>query len=205
VPPGQCNRLNKPFIQQRAIGQIGEKVVLGQMGHFFRQFPRGGDIVENQHCAGDFAVPVVNGGGRVFDPGLGAIATDQHNAGSHGHYPVFRECHFRRILCGLSGKTVEDMEHFGKRPAHCLLLQPPGHLLRDHIHISDVARHVGGEYRVADGVERDRARSCSANNAASADLRADMSWTWQMKYRGALFPSRTSDILKNTWTLRPSL
>ena len=61
VPTSQRGRLNKPFIQQHPVRQIGEGVVVGQMGHFFRQFPRAGDIVENQHCAGYLTVAVVNG------------------------------------------------------------------------------------------------------------------------------------------------
>src|ERR1035438_10257757 len=45
------------------------------------------------------------------------------------------------------------MEHLGKRPAGCFLGGPSGHHFGDLIEIGDVARDVGADYRISDGVK----------------------------------------------------
>src|SRR5579863_9527177 len=67
VTPREHNRLGKPVVQQHSVWQIGEKVMLRQMGHFLSHATRRAHVVENHHGAGYSPQPVVDGCGGILD------------------------------------------------------------------------------------------------------------------------------------------
>jgi hypothetical protein len=66
IAPGERDGLVNAVIQQQAIGQIGEKIVLGLMGEFEGLDSRCTQIVKDGNHAGDVSVTVADPGGTTF-------------------------------------------------------------------------------------------------------------------------------------------
>ena len=77
VAAGQCDRLGQPVVQQHAVRQIGQEVVLRQMDGLQRQRARHAHVVEHDDGADHLPAAIVNGRGGVFDGRLDAVAPDQ--------------------------------------------------------------------------------------------------------------------------------
>ncbi len=56
APLGRSDRLSDAVVQQRAVGQIGQKIMLGQMGHFGDHRLGRGDVVEDHDRPGQPSV-----------------------------------------------------------------------------------------------------------------------------------------------------
>ena len=98
VTAAERYRLGKPVSQQQPVRQAGEKVVLCLVGHSERKGSRVADIVENQYRTNDLAVPVVDGCGRIFDPGLIPIAPDKHTMDVQAHDLVLLYRMLRQVV-----------------------------------------------------------------------------------------------------------
>jgi hypothetical protein len=59
---GQDDRLANPVVEEHAIGQTGQKVVLGRMGHLQRHRPGRADVAENDYRSARLPFTVVDGG-----------------------------------------------------------------------------------------------------------------------------------------------
>jgi len=153
----------EPIGQQQPVGQAGEDVVLRQVGHAQRQGASRAHVVEHDHRADHSSMPVMHGGGSVFDCGLAPIAADQQAVLAYAGVGVASHRQCQRITNGLAGVRVDDLHHFLQRPAGRLRRRPAGHALGDRIHVGDPAGQIGAEHGVPDRVEHDlRALLCPA-------------------------------------------
>ena len=118
---GQTDRLGQALGQQRAVRQVGEKIVLGQVGHFQGHCPRFTDVVEDNDRAGILAVPVVNGRSGILNRRLMTIAANQHAICGQPDGAVFLNGARCRIRGHLAGGAVNDVEYFGKWMAQGVL------------------------------------------------------------------------------------
>ena len=156
VAAGQGNRLGEPVVQQHAVRQIGQKVVLRQVDGLERDRPRGAHIMEHHDGADHLPAPIVDGGGGVFDGRLEPVAPDEQ--------AVRREADGAVELNGLppsgsepvrvwSPSMIWNTSASGRPNASCRgqPVMPFGH----GIEIGHVARDIDAEHGVADRVERD--------------------------------------------------
>ena len=67
MPVCRRHRLRQSVVQQHAIGQLGEKIVLGQIRHPERHRAGYTDVMENDHRARHLPAPVVNGSRSIFN------------------------------------------------------------------------------------------------------------------------------------------
>jgi hypothetical protein len=81
----QGNRVRDAVPKQRAIRQVGHRIVLRGVNHQFRHGPRGGDVVKDNHGTDDHAVTVVNGRGRIFYCGFIAVTPHEDAVASEAH------------------------------------------------------------------------------------------------------------------------
>ena len=95
----------------------------------------------------------MNRGGSVFDRRLAPIPADQQTVLAHTDSGVTLHRQGQRIPRGLTTVRVDDLQHFRQRPAGRLCSGPSGHALGDRVHIRDVARQVGAENGIPDGVK----------------------------------------------------
>ena len=155
VATGQGNCVLHAVAQQRPVRQIGEKIMPGQMRHPFPGLARGAYIVEHDYRARDVTCAVVDRGSRIFDDGFKTVAAQENAVRGQPHGLVFfnGQCHRigRDCACG----AVDNPKYIGKGTPRSILAGPTRHGLRDCIEVGDVARDVGAEYGVADGIERD--------------------------------------------------
>ena len=123
--------------------------------HPDRKGARVTDVVENQYRTDDPAVPVVDGGSRIFDLGLYPVAADKHTMHVQAHDLVLLHRLLSQVARGLARCPFDDIEDFGERTAGCVLPCPAGHFLGNPIEIGDVPERIRGEYGISDGIERD--------------------------------------------------
>jgi len=88
-------------------------------------------VVKHDHRASHPTVPVVNGGGGVFDCGLTPIAADQQTVLAHASDGIATHRQRQRIRDGFAGVRVDDPHHFPHRPAGGLRRRPARHALGD--------------------------------------------------------------------------
>ena len=69
--------MGNAIVQQQSVRQIGEKVVLGQIGHFEHHGLRLTHIVENHHGADNLSFPGMNRGGGIFNGRFTPIPPDE--------------------------------------------------------------------------------------------------------------------------------
>ena len=73
----QGDRLADAVVQQHAVGQAGQEVVLGRMGHLQRHRPGRADIAKHDHRADDLPCAIVDWRHRILDRNFGAVAPDR--------------------------------------------------------------------------------------------------------------------------------
>ena len=113
----QGDRLADPVVQEHSIGQAGQKVVLGRMGHLQRHRPGRAHVAENDDRSGSLPFTVVDGGDGVFDRNFKSVAPDEDTVRRQVHGSVLPDRHLHRIRDGFATRGVQDSENFGHRPA----------------------------------------------------------------------------------------
>ena len=113
----RSHRLRKPIIQQQAVGQVGQVVMMRQVRHPLRHRARLGDIVKNHHGAGHLASAIVNGRSGILYGGFNTVAPDQDAAPAQSHSFVLLHGNGHRIHGVFGICAVDNPEHLAKRPA----------------------------------------------------------------------------------------
>ena len=70
----QRNGLRQPVIEQEAIREPGQRIVLRQMSHLPRGLACGADIAKHNHRADESSCPIANGRRRILDGAFMAVA-----------------------------------------------------------------------------------------------------------------------------------
>ena len=153
APLGHGNRLADPVVEQHPVGQVGEKVMLGQIGHFQGRGLGIGNVVKDDDRTTELTIGIVNGRRGVFNRALPAIATNQDGAGGQLHFLVLLQHQLDGVAPRLTGGAIDDLHHHTDGLTPCVLALPAGQLLGRHIQVVDVAIHVGADHRIADRVE----------------------------------------------------
>ena len=115
VAARQRDRAREAIVQQQPVRQIGQRVVLGEVQHLQAALARHDDVAEHDHGAEHVALAIVNRRGRMLDRGLVAVAADEDVVALEADLLLVLDRQARRILRGLAGQAVGDVEHF--RPA----------------------------------------------------------------------------------------
>ena len=136
-----------------AVGQAGEGVVGGLPGQLAGHLPGRGDVMKHQHHANDPALAVTDRRGRVIDADLPAIARDQHGMVGQADHRVVAQADIDRIDGLLAGVFIDDAEHLVQGLSPGLLRRPAGQYLGHRVEIVDDAGGIGGDHRVADGMQ----------------------------------------------------
>ncbi len=112
------------------------------------------DVMEDQHGAAQTAAVVADGGGRVLDGTLRAVAGDQGRVVGQAHDDALAQGPEHRVLDRLPRPFVDDGKHFRQRPAERLMIEPrqrPGDIVEE----GDAPLAVGDDDAVADAGQRD--------------------------------------------------
>ena len=150
---GEGNRLGEPIAQQHAVGQVGQKVVLGQIDGPQRHRPHFAHVFEHDHRADHLSAAIVDGRRGVFDRRLEPVTPDEQAGRSQIDGSIELDRPAQRIPRRFAGRRVEDREHLRERPAQCLLTRPARHAFGHPVEIRHVAVDIGAEHGVADRVE----------------------------------------------------
>src|SRR5271166_5080208 len=78
VPLSGADRLVNPVVQQHAIGQTSQEVVLRRMSDLQRHGPGLADVAENDYRARSVPFSVVDGSDGVFDRNFKFITPDEN-------------------------------------------------------------------------------------------------------------------------------
>ncbi len=150
----QRDRTREAIVQQQAVRQVSERVVLGKVQHLQTPLAGHDDVAEDNNGAKDVALAIVNRRGRVFDGRLVAIAPDQDVVALQTDFLVVLDRQAGRILRVLPGQPIRHVEDLCQRSRECFRSGPAGQSLGLGIEIGDVALRVGRHHRVADRVQR---------------------------------------------------
>lgn len=153
ISTSQRNRLSDPVVQQYAIRQIGNSVVLSGVRHFERHSPRSGDIMENDHLAGDVACSVVDRSRGIFNEKFRPVAAQQDVVGCRGLGAVLRDA-APLAKSGLARIAIDNLNNFGQGPAGRFFVRPARHSLRDHVKKADISAGIRASNRIGNTVER---------------------------------------------------
>ena len=152
----QGDRLAYPVVQQHSIGQTGQEVVLGRVGHLERHRLGHTHIAENNYRSDNRSFPVVDRGDGVLDRNFNSVTLDQETVQWQMHGAVFSNCELRGICNGCAARSVDDSENFGHGPAFRFFVRPVRHSFCNEIEVGDIPRNVRTNNGVADGIERDQ-------------------------------------------------
>ena len=155
VAPGQGDRLGDAVVQQRPIRKAGKKIVLCQMPHSGGQGHRVGNIPEHHHGADELTVPVVDGGGRVFDWNALAMAGHENGVAAQVQGLVAMQDMVDGIGDRVPAAGVDEREDVGDRQSPRFGAGPATHRLGRGVQIIHTPRHVDRDDGVGDGIERD--------------------------------------------------
>jgi hypothetical protein len=147
------DRLLDAVVEQGAIGQIGEHVVLSEMRHFLRHRTFATHVTEHDDGAGDLTVGPVNRGRGIFDEQLRTISSDQQPIGQRNRLPGSHR-QSRRVGGSGPARGVNDLEDLYKRQAGGVSLRPPGESLRRGVQIDHPAIRVRADDPVRNRVQR---------------------------------------------------
>ncbi len=101
----------QPVIQEHAVRQPGQKVVLREMGHPERHRARLAHVAENYHGAGDLTAPVVNGGASILNGGLMPVAADQSAMRAQADGRVMEHRHCKRVQSRVAAITIYEPQY----------------------------------------------------------------------------------------------
>ena len=156
LPASQGNRLIDPVVEQQAIGQIRNKIVLRGIRHLVRHGPRRAHIMENDHRSDDAACSVMDGGSGIFNRGFKSIATDEDAIYDQSHPPILFDGYLHRVPSDFARGAVNNSEDFGEGLACGFFAAPTGHGLCNEIEIGDFAGHVAADNGITNRVEGDQ-------------------------------------------------
>src|SRR5271168_4952010 len=77
VPGSQSDGLIHTVIEEHAIGQTSQKVVLRGMGHLQGHSPGGAHVAKNDYRSRGDSFPVVDGGDGVLNRNFKSVAPDE--------------------------------------------------------------------------------------------------------------------------------
>ncbi len=117
--------------------------------------PAFGDVSEDQHDTGDFALVVADRGGTVVDGSFRAVLGDEQAVVRQPDDHALPQGSDGGTLDRLAALFVDDAEHAVERLARRLFLRPAGQGLGDRVQERDPPVGVGGDHRIADAGERD--------------------------------------------------
>ena len=139
----QGNRLSDPVVEQQAIGQICDSIVVRGVRHFKRHGPRCAHVVKNDHSSDHAACPVMDRRGGIFNGGFKSVAADENAIRGESDRFVLFDGHLHGIASGLVRAAVNNSEDFGQRFASGFFTEPPGHLFCNDIQIRDIPGNIG--------------------------------------------------------------
>ena len=155
VAVSERQSLRQAVVQQQAVGQVGQAIVLSQIGHSQGRFANRAHVVKDHDGTGDLSMTVVYGCRRVFDRQFVSVTADQRAIWRQTHRFVFSngECH--GVARWLARSAVDDSEYFLEWMACSLLLRPAGQSFGNDIEIGYAACHVSAYDRIANRIEGD--------------------------------------------------
>src|ERR1700735_1409580 len=153
---GQRNRLADPIVEQEAIRQTGNSVVLSVVGHFKRHRASRAHIVKNDNSSNDTAFPVGYRRGGSFNRAFKSVAPNKNTIRSESDGTVLLNRHFHRISSSFARSAVNDLEDFAKRLTSSVFALPASQLFRHEIEIRNVSGNIRTENGIANGIEGDQ-------------------------------------------------
>ena len=148
---GEHDGLRQPVDQQHPVRQVGEEIMLRQIGHLARQFARLADVAKDDHHADGLAACIVDRRHRIFDRYFGVVAPDQDRVACDALARALAQGQFQRQqLHGVAWLLLDNVEHLPQRLAKCFLTRPAGHQFGACVEIQDLAGGVGAQHGVAD-------------------------------------------------------
>ena len=148
--PRVGQRLGQVILQLAAVGQAGERVVLGQVHQLEREGARFADVMEYQHAADHVAGVVVDRRGGILHRRVEAVPMAQQGAAGQVGDGVVVDRGAQRVGHRPAVDGVEQLEHRFHRQALRLGAAPAGHCLGDRVERADARLRVGDDDRVAD-------------------------------------------------------
>ena len=115
-----------------------------------------GHVLEHHDHAQGPAVLVHDGRGAVGDLVFGAVPRDQGGVVGQADHHALAQDPAHRMLGGLAGECVDDVEDLDHGVAQGLAAAPAGHALGDRVHARDQSLQIGHQDRVADRVQGHR-------------------------------------------------
>ena len=155
VTPRQRDRLADPVVQERTIGQTGQKVVLGRMSHLPRHRPGRAHVAEHNDRSSSPPFTIIDRGSGVFDGNFKSVTPDENTIRRQVNDSILLNCHHHRIRDIFVTSGVLDSYNFGHWPACRLLPRPASHVFRNDIEEGDVSRDVRANNGLSNAVERD--------------------------------------------------
>ena len=152
---GHGDRAGKVVMQLAAVGQAGQRIVLGEVDQLQRQRARFADIVEHQHAADHVAGVVMDRRGGILHRRVEAVPVAQQGAPGEIHDGVVFDRRAQRVVDRPPVAGIEQLEHFLDRPPPRLRVVPAGHRLGDGVERADAQFRVGGDHGVADRSQGD--------------------------------------------------
>jgi hypothetical protein len=129
----QGNGLSDAVAQQHAIGEVGDDIVLGGVGHLKRDCVGRGGIVKNDDRADDAASAVVERGGGILDDRFEPVAPDEEAIIGQAYRAVLFNRYLQEVTSRFAGPAIDEVQDFGERLAHGLIAAPAGHGLGDRV------------------------------------------------------------------------
>ena len=114
-----------------------------------------GDIAKHQDSPHHQTVAITDRRAAVGDVAFAAVAGDQDRMVGQALNGAVRQGRRDRDDGRQPGFLVDDVEDLSHQPAGSLCLRPAGELLRQRIHQHHPCFRIGGNDRIANGIERD--------------------------------------------------
>ena len=149
VAVGKGDGLLDAVVEQDPIGQVGEKVVLREVGEFESFGAGGADVVENGDGAGDVAGAIVGGGGGMLDGDFRAIAALQGAVAGEVDIFFVGEGGDQAFASGTEFAAVDEAENFFDRVADGFRTRPAGEFFGGGIEIDDTLGAIADDHRFA--------------------------------------------------------
>src|ERR1700674_3979154 len=118
------DRLIHAVVEEHAIGQAGQKVMLSGVSHLQRHGAGGTYVAEDDYCSGGFSFAVVDGGNRIFNGNFKTVAPDENTVGWQVHGPILPNRLLHRTWGGYAAGGIQDLKNFSHGPVGGLFQCP---------------------------------------------------------------------------------
>ena len=162
--------MRQAVVQQHAVGQVGQVIVLGQVRHLHRHGTQFADVAEHHDAADD--VPALSRIGAAESSIGVSPPSRRRNAVSvcKATTAVVADRDPQRRQRRFAVRQVDQLDHGVDRLADGLALGPSGHHLGDGIEQGDAQVVIADDHGVADRVQRHLDALLFLNSARSAGL-----------------------------------